>query len=263
MGPRVRPDLHTYQQALFAAITGQNTAASADDASALVVGDERATAAERLHVYEHMYRARLVEALEAEFPRLARRVGADAFAELVVAYVGEHPSRHPSLRFLGQHLPAWLSRRGARADAADLGALARLERTRADVFDEADDAALTLESLRALATDDFAALPLALVAATRLVDVNAAALEIRDEPEATAVAGGEHRRSALVWREGVVVYHRALDDDEAAALRLIAGRSAFGAVCDALAETSPPDAAAERAFRWLWTWVSDGVLRAR
>src|SRR5262245_3186856 len=87
------------QAAVLAFITGRD-AKSDDggaDAIAFVVGDARAGAEARLAVYAHMYRARIVEALESQFPRLARLLGGEGFAELAAAYVASEPSRHPSL----------------------------------------------------------------------------------------------------------------------------------------------------------------------
>lgn len=255
------PDLMSYQRALFAAITGLPTGVPSTDAHRLIVGDDRASAARRLHVYEHMYRARLVEALEAEFPRLARLLGAEELRALTLAYVAEHPSRHPSLRFLGQYLPAWLDRQPGDPVRP---ALARLEWARADVFDEVDQPTLTRDRLQANSASDFATLPLRLVAASRFIAVGEAALDAWDDPEGarrSAIGPGSPRR-VVVWRQGIAVYHRALDADEATALLDVAAGTTLGVLCDALATSRPPEAAAALAFGWLSSWLDDGLLLA-
>ena len=112
---RRRRTLAAVERALFSLITGHGASALAPDVSMLVEGDARAGAAERLQVYAHMYQARLVEALEAQYPRLARRLGGEVFAGVVAAYTADHPSRHPSLRLLGQVLPTWLAQAGVAA----------------------------------------------------------------------------------------------------------------------------------------------------
>jgi hypothetical protein len=255
----VWPDLASAQTALLSFIAG-----AGGTPWAFVIGDERASASERLHVYAHMYRARLVEALEAVYPRLARHLGHEAFERIALGYVGDHPSRNPSLRFLGAHLPEWLESR--RADAPWLADLARLEWARSDVFDAADEDVLTLAALRTLPPDDLAALPLRLVGAHRLVMVDYPTAAFWDaaatgEPiDPTRESEDPQGETILVWRQDTAVYHRALAADEAAALMRITAGATFGGICDALASTLAPEEATARAFGWLSTWTNDGLL---
>jgi len=268
----VRPErasLASQQTALLALVTGRDAGLVVPDASALVVGDARATADERVHVYFHMYRARIVEALESQFPRLARQLGADAFAELAAAYISDEPSRHPSLRYVGERLPGWLAAR--RADAPTLAGLGTLEWARADVFDLADDAKLSLEDVRGWPMERFAELPLHLVTAHRLMTVPAGTAALWDSlgddvvgAAADAVAGSlaPETESLLVWREGTVVYHRLVDAAEHAALRLAAAGSHFGVVCEALLATHGEDGAVAQSYTWMSTWLADGLVQA-
>ena len=222
-----------------------------------------------MHVYAHMYRARIVEALESQFPRLARQLGADAFAELAFAYISDEPSRHPSLRYVGEHLPAWLSAR--RADEPALIGLATLEWARADVFDLVDEPAMTLDDVREWPVDRFAELPLHLVMAHSLVAVPAGTARLWDSlghdvvaPAAQVVADlpEAETESLLVWREGTVVYHRRIDDAERAALRFAAAGSHFGIVCESLLATRGDEGAVAQAYAWMSAWLADGLIRS-
>ncbi len=291
MPPEAAPlppeSLRALYEALLAQITGAHAGGVAvsravTDAAGLVTGDARASAAERLHVYQHMYQARLVEAIEAQFPRLARWLGAEAFAEIVAAYVTDEPSRHPSLRFIGQRFPDWLATRApAEARHPALADLARLEWAREDVFDAADEVTLTLDAVRGWPPDRFGEIPLRLVAAHRRLRLarpvaalwdaigpgpraseSTAALEgpaIVAEAAITAGAGGE---SLLVWRQGIAVFHRATGAEEAAALDHMANGTTFGAVCEALYRERSEEEAAAQAFAWLSTWTGDELLAA-
>src|SRR5207244_275482 len=51
--------------------------------------------AERLHVYQYGYRARLVECLADDYPVLEQTLGESAFEALCNAYIEAHPSRGP------------------------------------------------------------------------------------------------------------------------------------------------------------------------
>lgn len=291
--PPRRRLLPSTQTALLAMITDAAPHPLTPSADALVVSDARASADERVHVYAHMYRTRIAEALESQFPRLARLFGADAFAELAFAYVTDHPSRNPSLRFIGTELPDWLERKYGSLGLSDL---ARLEWARSDVFDVVDEPTLTVDALRAWPLDDFMRLPVKLVAAHRLVTVDFAISAFWDRIGATSDAtvaptssgdssaeadadGCEHAHAApvdaqveapeqaageslLVWRQGAVVYHRVITDAERDVLELAAAGTTFGAICDALPSWRPTEEASAQAFTWLWSWTTADLLVA-
>jgi hypothetical protein len=261
-----RPSLASLQTAVMSLITGRDAGAISSDAGALIVSDARASAGERMGVYARMYRARIVEALESQFPRSARLLGAEAFEALAAAYIADEPSRHPSLRFVGERLPAWLAARASEPPA--LVGLARLEWARADVFDLADDAPLTRDDLRSWPADRFGERLLQLVTAHRLVTVPAGTAALWDALGADLVDGadaappGAATESLVVWRQGTVVYHRLVDDDERAALEPASRGARFGAVCESLLATHGEEAAVAQGYAWMSTWLADGMIRS-
>jgi len=253
------PSLASTQTAVMAMIRGGDVAGAAD---ALIVGDSRGTASERVAVYAFMYRARMVEALESQFPRLAKLLGAGGFGELSAAYIGEEPSRHPSLRYVGQRLPGWLAAR--RPSPSVVGGLAALEWARTDVFDLADDSALTLDDVRRWPPERFGELPLRLIEAHRLVTVPSGTAWLWEAIGADAapesVEGSASVESLVVWREGTAVYHRLISDAERAALELAVAGSSFGVVCESLLAEQGEEAAITQAHAWISTWLTDGLL---
>jgi hypothetical protein len=263
--PPSRRLLAATQTSLLSLITGARAATTPPRPEDLIVGDARASADERLAVYAYMYRARLSEALESQYPRLSALLGHEGFAELTAAFVEDEPSIRPSLRELGRPLPSWLAQR--RPGVPAMEALARLEWARADVFDLADDPALTMPALRTWPAERFGELPLRLVTAHRLLTVGGGAARLWDALGASAPSEGpwplaDDTESVVVWREGVAVYHRVVDADERAALELAAVGTTFGVICEALAGTHGAEDAVARAFSWLSTWAADGLLVA-
>ncbi len=263
-----RPSLASQQTALLALITGRDLGALTPAPASLIAGDARASAEERLHVYAHMYRARIAEALESQFPRLAKLLGPDEFGDLAAAYIADEPSRHPSLRNVGERLPSWLTAR--RADAPTSVDLAAWEWARADVFDLVDEPALTLDAVRAWPAERFGELPLRLLTAHRLVTVAAGTAQLWDllgsdvgggARDGSGGSAGDGTESLLVWREGTVVFHRLVDDAERAALDLARHGTHFGVLCESLLAAHGDSAAIAQAYAWISSWLADGLLQ--
>jgi hypothetical protein len=213
-----------------------------------VVGD----AFRRLDVYANMYFFRLLEVLEDDYPSLRAALGPERFHNLATDYLQAHPSTHPSVRHVGKHLPEMLASRG---DDEWLRELAQLERARLDCFDAAEAETLTIDHVRE--HPDIAQLELALIPASRRLEMKLAVDECWDQAQAGSevTAPREAPRSLVVWRQGVEVFHRVLDEDEA----LVLGLPRFGNVCDQL--PGAPEAAAQRAFALLGRWLSDGIVK--
>jgi len=259
-----RSSLAAVQSAVLSLVTGR-AGGEVPPPDTLIVSDARANAYERMAVYAHMYRARIAEALESQFPRLAKLLGADAFSDLARAYINDVPSQHPSLRYIGERLPSWLAK--ARPDSPEVAALAALEWARADVFDLADDEVLTLDDVRDWPQDRFGELPLQLVTAHRLVTVRSGAARLWDsiggdvaDPANDASTAGA-TEGLLVWRDGTIVYHRPVVEAERAALELASRGTSFGVVCESLLATHGEEAAVGQAYAWMSTWLADGLLR--
>jgi hypothetical protein len=161
--------------ALMALVTGLDFGAPPGAPADWVVSDARASAEERVGVYRYMYGARLVDALESQFPCVAAALGAGAFASAARSYLGRHPSRNPSMRALGRRLAEHLRSEHSPVEPevrAALGDLAELEWARADVFDAPDEELVTVDFLRAQPPEAFTAWWLTRIQASRLVTVD-------------------------------------------------------------------------------------------
>ena len=119
------------QRELFRAIAGAPADPQAAAAAMAVLdeihGNDRLSPAGRLDVYARMYRARLVDALSEDYPRVVAVLGAEAFADTAHAYIRAHPSRHPSLRWFGSRFADFLDRAPPVGAPAFLADLMRLE----------------------------------------------------------------------------------------------------------------------------------------
>jgi len=242
----------------------------------LVTSDARLDAVDRLDVYANAYFYRILEVIEQELPALRRALGEDAFHDLVTSYLVVHPSRQPSIRWVARDVPAFLAAHEAVASlrrrfpwSPDLAAL---EWAMSECFDEANAKYLARGDLASLAADEWSELRLALVPASRRVDLawpvgqlrlawreeDAAGVSPASQPAAVSLA--PQRARLVVWRRDDRVSQRALADEEADALDAISGGLSFGALCERVAETLGDAAAPAAAAAWLARWVDDGLL---
>jgi hypothetical protein len=267
------PALAELQRRFFELVTGPEGVSKEMEArgvpegelAAIIAGDARASAALRLDVYANMYFFRILDVLRSDYPKLLAVVGDDAFHNLATDYLQSHPSRHPSLRFVGAALPGFVARHALAAARPWLGALAALEWARVDVFDRADALVLTHEALAAIEPEAFAEIALAPVPAAALVPAAWAveetwrAIEAGQAPRAPAGASAAH--AVFVWRRGVTVQHRAVEAPERGGLELLLARTTFGALCTALGEElDSEEAAAQLAVQLLGRWLADELL---
>lgn len=224
-----------------------------------------------LAVYRNAYSARLLAALNDNYTVLARAMGDEDFERLGRAYIDAHPSRHPSIRWFGHELAAFM----AEADDSLVGHasfidFARMDWALRDAFDALDAPLLMPEHLAALPSEGWAALVLHLHPSVRRVELAWAiepawrvlrAWEPGDEqaelPEPTP-----HAHSLLVWREELDTRWRSLEPLEAALLDAVAAGQPFEQLCEvAAAQLADAGAAASSVITLLRQWLDDGLLQ--
>lgn len=222
-----------------------------------------AEAIERLDVYANMYFFRLLDALQQDYPKLVSLVGAVNFHNLVTDYLLVHPSRYASIRHIGRHLPAFIQGHALEKTWPALPDLAKLEWARGEVFDAADSTPIQASELATLPPESWAELRFGVIPALRVLDMQLPADAVwlaieRSEPLPQA-AEQAAPFSMVVFRSGLIAYHRRAMEGEAAALRAICAGSPFGEICAAL-EAEHGEAAAPLAFSLLGRWLEDGLL---
>jgi len=247
------------QQILWRLITAREGAAGAD---ALVCGDDRLGAAERVDVYANMYFFRLLECLSEDFPALHAVVGHEGFHRLAADYLEAHPSRHPSVRMLGRELGDFLERHVLSGSRAWLPDLARFEWALLEAFDAPDAPPVDGERLGAVAPEIWGDLRFTLTPSLRVLVAGAPIDEVwKAATSKQEIPPVESAMTALrVWREGLVVFHRRLEPVELAALQAVARGERFSDVCQAAATIVGDADAATEVVRVLRRWIGDGMI---
>jgi len=232
--------------------------------TAWVTGTATASAEKRLAVYGHAYRLRLLEVLEGDFPVLKTLLGEIEFKRLGRAYIDAHPSGHPSLRWFGQYLSAFLARTPPYAAQSVLAEMAAFEWAQGEVFDAEDDATLGVEDFAALPPHEWPTMRLTLHPSLRRLDFDWNAPSIwqavnKDESPPAPV------RNAIVipwllWRSQLEIRWRSLSADEAWAIDACIQGHNFSEVCAGLCEWIEASGAALHAAVMLKRWATDGLV---
>ncbi|MBI4365891.1 MAG: putative DNA-binding domain-containing protein [Deltaproteobacteria bacterium] len=252
-------------------------------------GDARLPAVDRLNIYANMYFYRIRDSLMEDFPALVRAIGIAAFHNLATDYLLRYPSRHWSLRYAGERLPAFLRTRTASRRRAYLPDLARFEWALITAYDAPDAAPLAREVLLTCPPPTWGRLRLRRIPSCILLPVAWPADRIRERClQETAVAapaprssnaahleaadGAAHapaltlrvrrgRATLLIWRRGLDVAYRRAAPEEARLLTMLAAPTPFATLCRRLARRLGPARAARHAAAHLEQWLADGLVQ--
>lgn len=234
---------------------------------ALVKSDDKLAAARRLDVYANSYFGRIHGCLAEDHGALAAAIGAEAFHDLVTAYLLAHPPRHPSLRFAGEMLADFLEGDRAAAPfrrrwpwAPDL---ARLEWALVDAFDAADAPQLQRRDLKRISLARWPSLRLCFQPSVRLLRLAWPVQQLReawDRDDAPPRLLAAERTAIRVWRRAERVYFRSIGSIEADMLdAALAGKNLAG-LCEQAEEELGARAAPALVAERLGDWVADGLL---
>jgi hypothetical protein len=234
--------------------------AAARDPGAAVLPSKQLTSVERLEIYAHMYYARLIEVMEAEYPTLRQLLGPHAFAAACRRFVAKNPSRTRTLGSLSARFPDFLAKTLPRSNRNGLAVdVARIERAMEDVFDAPRAEPMTSDGFAALGAGDWDGVTLRVTPALQL-------LKLRYPANAymNAVRRGDLPRVprpratfAIVFRRGFQVMRRDQEPEQFMLLQaLAAGRPLAAAVRASVGhKKASADRVAERLGKWFEEWA--------
>jgi hypothetical protein len=228
-----------------------------------VVGTGRVPVATRLAIYAGAYRSRLGEALESNYPALAKLLGAD-FEKLANDYVTAHDSPYFSIRYYGDALPQFLATHEDYALAPVLTELAQWEWAMTSVFDAADAAPLDHAALGRIPPQEWAQLRFGWHPSVHRLSLSWNVPQLWQ----ALTADGERPAAALsaapvpwlLWRQELTSYFRSLGSTEASVLDAARSGWPFGELCELLCDELGDEQAPREAATLLRSWIASGLI---
>ncbi|MDX2013539.1 MAG: DNA-binding domain-containing protein [Myxococcaceae bacterium] len=231
------------------------------DNAAVLVKAGALTPAERVGVYAEMYWLRLRDVLRDEFPQVRAVLGDEDFDVLAAKYLRAHPSTHPSLNWLGQHLAPFLRARPVEG-APFLADLAALEFARNQVFIAPDSPVVAQAHLSRVTPETAASARFTLTPAVQVLplahDVRALFRAQADGSTWRGVDVPSTPTFLVVFRQGFDVFHDVVSPEEAAALRQAMTGATLPELCEAFVAFG--EEAPARAFQAIASWVTEGLV---
>jgi len=219
---------------------------------------------ERLQIYHQAYRLRLIDALRNDFPALQRYLSEDEFIKIAEEFIAAKPSHHPSLRWFGEKLPAFLRAHAHWQTHIHIVELAEFEWAQTMAFDAADISIATLDDVRALQPEQWMTMQLEFHPSLQRLTYysNAPALwnSLINNETVIAVEIAQESQEWLVWREELQVVYRPLDNSEAWALDTFLQQKNFSDVCGGLCEWFAEDQVPMQAAQYLQRWIRAGLV---
>ena len=239
--------------------------ASSEGFAAAVRDTKKADRTTLLDVYRDGYALRLIEVLTNDYPGLMAMAGPADFDHLARAYIAAHPSRHPSVRWFGQHLADFIASTLPYSRSPAAAEMARFEWLLGEAFDAPDVTPVLADALMALPSEAWETLcfvPLPSLRRSIFAFEVAQAWQRREDVEAgnLDVAPASAPTPWMIWRPERVSNFRSLETDEAAMLDAMAEGRLFPELCEAIVTHVGEDQAAARAAGLLRAWVEEGLI---
>lgn len=230
----------------------------------LVVETARMGRSTRLGIYANAYRARMVEAMAADYKALKMYLGDDAFETLILAYIDAHPSQYFSMRWVGGKLCEFIQATEPYREHLDLYELARFEWALCHAFDAIDSTPLRTEALAQLSPEQWSELTLQFAPSLQVLALHTNAPQLwqalNAEQTPPSVTNVGIAQAWLIWRQQLKLMFRPSDPIEIIALDQFRAGETFGVVCALLANHLPEEQVPARAVQLLQQWLQDELV---
>ena len=241
-------DLHAMQQQFLAQI---------------IAPDSPDNTTTGLQAYRDAYLLRIDEALRTDFDAVHQILGDDDMLALTSDYIEQHPSRHPSIRWIGRSLPQFIANSTHWSRLPLLAEVATFEWAKSLLFDQEDSPVATLEDLQSIAPELWGDMRLELISALTVESLPGNVPPIVQQltnRENIASPSIEAKVPWLLWRKEMVTHWRSLDEIEHAAIEAVLSGATFAELCQQMTTYLEEDQVPNMAMQLLLQWCNDQVI---
>lgn len=254
------PSLQATQETLTRYILGPEP--SDPSACTLIRQTPGVRAEQRLEIYHHAYRARLVEALADTFSRTAHYVGTENFAQWASDFATTQPPESTSLNHYGDAFPAFLQTR--LPHNTELHELAQLDWDLRSRFDMLDVPALSAAGAAAVSPERWLNMtaPLHPTVLLRTVQTNVVPMwkALQADEEVPAAQRLEQASGLLIWRNDHQPSFQSLDEAQRVFMSALAEGGSLAQVTEEM-QAKHPDLTAQKLSGWIQDALLQGWLR--
>lgn len=225
-----------------------------------IVGNEKLSPIDRLDIYANMYFFRIRDALKEDFPKVLEIVGEENFHNLVTGYLLKYPSKHWSLRYVGQHFANYLKAKRISSRSSFLSDLAKFEWALIDVFDGLQVKALSREELLALGEKKIQKQKLKSIPSLSVIKSLWPLDEIFSDSTETKNIQPRKYQYFLIWRQGLKVLYRKSDGLELKFLNLLSQGTSIANLCHQIKIRQSMTKSAQQVFEYLNKWLAEEIL---
>ncbi len=216
-----------------------------------------------MQAYRNAYLLRIDEALRADFDAVHQILGDDDMLALTADYLEAHPSKHPSIRWIGRSLPTYIAASTHWSRVPALADMARFEWAKSCLFDGEDSAVSGVAELQQIPPERWGEMRLELIPAL-VVDHFPAAVpplwQQLNRRESVSAPANSAAEPWLLWRKELRVHWRSLDVIEQEALASVKSGANFGEICQGLAAHIDEEQIPEMAMQLLLQWCNDQII---
>lgn len=243
------------------AIAGNGHGPLHSDLTRMIQSNRDLGGSERIDIYANAYFYRLLECLKEEYPATLAVIGSDYFTSLIREFIALWPPTEPSIFYAGCYLADFL-RNHSLARYPFLAELARLERATLESFHAPDVSILTDEAMRAIPAEQWPTIELRSHPGVQILRGEWRVCEVL-----SAVERGEkwiepvqEANTVIVWRRGISVHYRILEDAETDAVALLKKGASFAAISEVIATANSSSDPVALIGQLLARWLGDEIL---
>ncbi|MFK8069056.1 MAG: DUF2063 domain-containing protein [Gammaproteobacteria bacterium] len=218
----------------------------------------------RAAIYYDGYRLRLTEVLRTDFPGLHTLSGDDQFEKICQEYIKNYPSDHFSARYFGRFMQEFLSKTEPYSKHRMLADIAGFEWTVNEVLDAADQTVFSMQELQAISPTLWPEMAVVFHSSLSTIELQSNVPKfwqlVKEEQQPEKPTQNSKTVVWALWRKGIDVYFRSLEEDEAWALEASQKGSSFAEICEGLCQWNEPENVAVRMVSFIQHWISDEMI---